>query len=296
MAIKKIIKKCIPNKLKNKLKQRELNLIKSNIRNTNVKYEVFSSDNGKLENMTAVVTGGSGAIGSAICFRLAMEGAKVFVAGRNKENLEAVVKQITENNGQAEILELDVTNYENIQQVFKSVYEKEGKIDILVNNAGGSARSKNNKIENQDVDVIDDILNVNLRGSILCCKEAIKYMKEKQYGRIVNIGSTTGVNGLNGFSEYAASKSGVIGLTKSLAMEVAEYGITVNCVSPGITNQIIWDKGLEDFPTKTSYIERTGKTDDIANAVEFFCKKESEYVIGQNLIVDGGRSLGLKSN
>lgn len=120
-------------------------------------------------------------------------------------------------------------------------------------------------------------------------------MKEKGYGKIVNIGSTVGVGGLSGFSEYCASKAGIIGFTKSLAMELIEYGINVNCVSPGVTNQILWDKSIPDIPTEKTYIGRKAKTDDIANAVEFFCKDESDYIIGQNLIVDGGRSLGLKN-
>lgn len=285
----------IIKKIKNKIKDMQLKVIQSKLRNTEVKYKVYLIDEKKLENKVVIVTGGSGAIGSAICFRLATEGAKVFVAGRNKENLESVVNQIKNNNGNAEILELDVTNYEDIKIKFKKVYEQCGKIDILVNNAGGSARAKWNKIINQDVDTIDNTLNVNLRGLILCCKEAGKYMVEKKYGRIINIGSTVGVGGLSGFSEYCASKSGVIGFTKSLAMELAEYNITVNCISPGITNQILWDKVIDDIPSTKNYVGRKGKTDDIANAVEFFCREESNYIIGQNLIVDGGRSLGLKS-
>ena len=120
-------------------------------------------------------------------------------------------------------------------------------------------------------------------------------MKKNKFGRIINIGSTVGVGGLSGFSEYCASKAGVIGFTKSLAMELAKDNITVNCVSPGITSQVLWDKKLDDKKTNTSYIGRIGKTDDIANAVEFFCREESDYIIGQNLIVDGGRSLGLKN-
>ena len=102
---------------------------------------------------------------------------------------------------------------------------------------------------------------------------------------------------MSGFSEYCASKAGVMGFTKSLAMELAQFNICVNCVSPGITNQILWDKPIKDIPNDNkSYINRRGKTDDIANAVEFFCRDESEYIIGQNLVVDGGRSLGLKGS
>ncbi len=295
MNIKSCVKKLIPKKLKNKIKNRELNIIKSKIRNTECNYKLYISDEGKLKNKIAIVTGGSGAIGSAICFRLAVEGAFVFVAGRNKENLDSVVNQISNNGGKAESIQLDVTKYDDIKEKFAYIYNKCGRLDILVNNAGGSARDKYNKIVDQDVDVIDNVLDINLRGSILCCKEAAKYMIKNKYGRIVNIGSTVGVGGLSGFSEYCASKSGIIGFTKSLAIELAEYNITVNCVSPGITNQILWDKFIEDIPNDNkSYINRKGKTDDIANAVEFFCSDESEYIIGQNLIVDGGRSLGLK--
>lgn len=295
--IKKIIKKVIPNKLKKKIKGYMLKSLKSELRNTESKYKVYKVDEGKLKDKVAIVTGGSGAIGSAICFKLAMEGAIVIVCGRNKDNLESVISQIKNNGGKAETIKLDVTNYENIKENFQKIYNQYGHIDILVNNAGGSARSKNNKIVNQDVEVIDNILDINLRGTILCCKEVSKYMIKNNYGKIVNIGSTVGVGGLSGFSEYCASKAGVIGFTKSLAMELAEYGICVNCVSPGITNQILWDKCIEDIPNNNkSYINRKGKTDDIANAVEFFCKEESEYIIGQNLMVDGGRSLGLKGS
>lgn len=290
-----IIKKMIPRVVREKLKQRELNIIKTRIRNTECNYKIYKEDLKKLEHNVALVTGGSGAIGSAICFRLAAEGAFVFVAGRNKENLNSVVNQICNNGGEAEAIQFDVTKYEDIKEKFAYIYNKCGRIDIVVNNAGGSAREKHNKIVNQDVDVIDSILDINLRGSILCCKEAAKYMIKNKYGRIVNIGSTVGVGGLSGFSEYCASKSGIIGFTKSLAMELAEYNITVNCVSPGITNQILWDKFIEEIPNENkSYINRKGRTDDIANAVEFFCRDESGYTIGQNLIVDGGRSLGLK--
>lgn len=295
MSIISKLKKIIPKKIRNKLINRELNIIKTRIRNTECNYKVYQADSKILENKIAIVTGGSGAIGSAICFKLAMEGATVFVAGRNKESLNSVVNQIRNNGGNAEIIELDVTSYDDIKEKFEYVYNRHGQIDVLVNNAGGSARGKYSKIVDQSVEIINNILNVNLRGTILCCKEASKYMIEKRQGRIINIGSTVGIGGLSGFSEYCASKAGVIGFTKSLAMELAEYGICVNCVSPGITNQILWDKFISDIPNDNkSYINRKGKTDDIANAVEFFCRDESNYIIGQNLIVDGGRSLGLK--
>ena len=295
MKIKKLVKRIIPKKIKNKFKQRELDLIRRNLKNTECKYKIYQDEIKKMEGKIAIITGGSGAIGSATAFKLAMEGATVIVAGRNINNLTSVVKQITSNGGKAEALELDVTNWNSINTCFDKIIDKYGKIDILANIAGGSARSRHSDIVDQKIEVIDEIININLRGTILCCKKVASYMKKNKYGRIINIGSTVGIGGLSGFSEYCASKAGIIGFTKSLAMELAKNNITVNCVTPGITYQLLWDKPLDDYKTNNTYIGRIGKTDDIANAVEFFCRDESNYIIGQNLIVDGGRSLGLKN-
>lgn len=291
-----ILKKIIPKKFKNKIKNKILESVKNELRNTECKYVLNIEDKGKLEGKVAIITGGTGAIGSAIAFRFSMEGAISIICGRNKEAANSIIEQINKNGGKAEFFQLDVRNEEEIENVFNLIRNKYGKIDILVNNAGGSARKNSNKIYKQDVKIIKEIININLIGSILCSRKASQIMIENKSGKIINISSTVGVGGLSGFSEYSASKSGLIGFTKSFAMEVAPYGINVNCVSPGITNQIIFDKPLEDFPTNTSYMKRTGKTDDIANAVAFFATDESNYIVGQNLIVDGGRSLGLKGS
>lgn len=295
MKLKKIIKKIIPTKFKNKIYERELNIIRAKIRNTECQYKVYFDDSKKLDGKIAIVTGGSGAIGSAICLKLAMEGATVIVTGRNVDNLNSVVEQIKTNNGKAEFLKLDVTNYEDIEKGFEYIVKKYGKIDILVNNAGGSARDRAKEIVEQDIKIIEEILDINLKGSILCSKKAAYYMKKNKYGKIINIGSVVGTGGLRRLSDYCAAKSGIIGFTKSLAMELAKYNISVNCVSPGITSQIIWDKSIDDIKTNKNYTGKIGKTDDVANAVEFFCRDESSYIIGQNLIVDGGRNLGLKN-
>ena len=292
--LEKIIKKMIPNKIRDKYRTRELMLIKERIKNTECIYKLSLNDSKKLDGKIAVVTGGSGAIGSAISFRFAMEGAIVLVCGRNIEKINSVIQNITENKGKAFPVILDVTDANQIEKGFDDIIKKYGKIDILVNNAGGSAREKNNYIHEQSIEVIDSILDVNLRGTILCARKAAQYMVKQKCGKIINISSIVGIAGLAGLSEYAASKAGIIGFTKSLAMELAKYNINVNCITPGFTNQIIWDKGLPDFSTNKNYIGIVGKTDDIANAVEFFASDQSNFIIGQNLIVDGGRSLGLK--
>ena len=290
------LKNLLPKKVYNKLYEHFKRVIISDLKSTKCQYELNIKDVGKLEGKIAIVTGGSGAIGSAICFRLAMEGATVIVCGRNKEKIDEVVAQIEENDGNAYGCILDVTNEEDIENKFDEIEKKYKKIDILINNAGGSSREKYNYIYNQSIEVIENVITLNLNGAILCARKAAKIMIKNNYGKIVNIGSTTGVSGLARFSEYSAAKAGIIGFTKSLAMELAQYNINVNCVSPGKTNQILWDRDLEKTKVKTSWIPRMGKTDDIANAVEFFCNDDSEYIIGQNLIVDGGRTLGLKGS
>lgn len=288
------LKNLLPKKVYNILYEHFKRVIITDLKSTKCKYELNIKDVGKLEGKIAIVTGGSGAIGSAICFRLAMEGATVIVCGRNKERIDEVVQQIENNKGNAQGCILDVTNEKDIENKFNEIEKKYKKIDILINNAGGSSREKYSYIYNQSVDVIQEVININLIGAILCSRKAAQIMIKNNYGKIVNIGSTTGVGGLAKFSEYSAAKAGLIGFTKSLAMELAQYNINVNCVSPGKTNHILWDKELENIKVKTSYIPRMGKTDEIANAVEFFCNDDAEYIIGQNLIVDGGRTLGLK--
>ena len=289
-----VIYKLIPKSVKNKIKKKLYNDFKNNLRNTEVSYRVSYNDKNKFDNKIAIITGGSGAIGSAICFKLATEGAIVYVAGRNLKNINSVIEQIKKNNCEAYPLIMNITDHKDIENKIKKVYTTHGKIDILVNNAGGSAREKKKDFINQDIEIIDNILNTNLRGTMLCTKEVLKYMKEKEYGRIVNIGSVMGVQGAVKYTDYAASKAGIEGFTKSLAIEVIKNGITVNCVSPGLTNQIIWDECLDETKTKGNYIGRTAKTMEVANAIEFFCREENGYITGQNLIVDGGRSLGLK--
>ena len=294
--IKKVIKSIIPSKFKRKIKNVIYNQVKSELRNTEVKYKIFMEDKEKLDGKIAIITGASGAIGSAISFRLAMEGAIVIACGRNKDNLKRVEQQIKNNGGQVYLYELDVTNNAQIEKVFDEVKNKFGRIDILVNNAGGSAREKRKLNYEQDIKVIREVIEVNLIGTIMCSRKVSSIMVKQKYGKIINIGSVIGKNGLIGYSEYAAAKSGIEGFTKSLAIELAQFGINVNCVSPGQVNQVIFDRYSDDIKTEKNFIGRTGKTDEVANAVEFFCRDESEYIIGQNLIVDGGRSLGLKGS
>lgn len=257
-------------------------------------YIIQLHHDGLLRGKIAVVTGGSGAIGRACCFRLASEGAKVYVCGTQLERAVKISDEIVQMGLEAEGIVLNLRNVDNIKKVFSDIYQKEGHIDILVNSAGGSARERANNLVMQDIDVIDEILSINLRGTMLCCQEAIRYMIKNEYGRIVNITSVIGVQGKAGFSEYAASKGGMIAFIKSLAQEVGRYGITVNGVAPGIVQRGEISQEMIENISHTNYMQNYGKPEDISAAVSFFCQEDASFITGQNLAVDGGRSLGLK--
>lgn len=245
----------------------------------------------------AVITGGSGAIGRACAFRLAAEGAKVYVCGSRPTSAQPVVDEIIAAGKKAVAIQLNVLDAISIEETFKNIAnENEGHIDILVNSAGGSARGKANNVVEQDVDVFDEILNINLRGAMICAKEAAIFMIANKYGRIINITSVIGLQGKAGFSEYAASKGGSIVFVKSLAQELGRYGITVNGVAPGIVQRGEVTMDAMERLGNTNWMRTFGKPEDISAVVNFLCKEEASFITGQNIAVDGGRSLGLKES
>ena len=289
----------ILNKIKRKINIKIGSFLRSRYQSFRVTrpYVVNIRNKNSLTGKIARVTGGSGAIGRACCFRLAAEGAIVYVCGTRKESIEPVVNEIINAGYKAKPQILDVLDSNIITKVFKDISdENNGSIDILINSAGGSARDKANTIVNQDIDVIDNILNINLRGAMLCAKEVSKYMINKKSGRIINITSVIGLQGRAGFSEYAASKGGSIAFVKSLAQELGKYGITVNSVAPGIVQRGEITPDLLERIRKTNVMNTYGRPEDISNAVNFLCSKEASFITGQTLAVDGGRSLGLKEN
>lgn len=290
--ISNVGKRLVPKFLKEYIKKE----VNSNYAQ-DVKYELNVAFEGRLVDKVAMVTGGSGAIGSAISYRLAAEGATVIVCGRNKDKVNKIIQQIelqnTNKSGKGIPVILDVTDENNINTVVNDVINRFNKIDILINNAGGYAGDKSKPIHLQDVSIIEEILNVNLRGTILCARKVAQQMVDSKCGTIINISSIVGIHGKSRMSDYAASKAGIIGFTKSLAIELSQYGINVNCVSPGLINGEIFDKGMAERPSERNYLGYTGRTDDIANLVAFLCSHEANYITGENIIVDGGRSLGL---
>ena len=258
-------------------------------------YIIKVDEHNELKGKVVVVTGGSGAIGRACAFRLAAEGATVYVCGSRPTSAQPVVDEIMAAGKKAVAIQLNVLDAKSIQYVFNKIAaENNGHIDILVNSAGGSARSKANNVVDQSVDVFDEILNINLRGAMICAKEAARYMSANKYGRIINITSVIGIQGKAGYSEYAASKGGCIAFVKSLAQELGRYGITVNGVAPGIVQRgEVTMEAMEQLG-KTNWMGTYGKPEDISAVVNFLCKGEASFVTGQNIAADGGRCLGLK--
>lgn len=166
-------------------------------------------------------------------------------------------------------------------------------IDILVNCAGGSARAQSKELTDQSMDVIDTVLNSNLRGTILCCKYCASYMKESGSGKILNVASTTGIQGNAYNCDYSAAKSGIIGFTKALAQELGEFGINVNCLSPGFIQTGTFTDERVEYLKRTNFLRKVGTPDDIAEGAAFLLSDRSDFITGINLVIDGGRILGL---
>lgn len=259
-------------------------------------YKIEINNIGRFKDQVAIVTGGSGAIGRAICCRLAAEGAVVYVGGMTESKIAKVVQEIAELGGEAYGSKLNVMDSSSIESLFKDVLKKHKKIDILVNSAGGSLRGRSNELADQEVELIKENININLLGSLFCSREAAKYMKEKNSGKIVTISSVIGDHGKAGYTEYAAAKGGTNASVKSLAMELGKFGINVNCVSPGIVQRGEISPYQMKQIKKKNYMDSYGKPEDISNMVAFLASDEASFITGQNFIVDGGRSLGLKGD
>lgn len=291
-VIIRVVEKLIPRKIKSRIRN---SIIQSG--NREVQYNINISHEGRLQGKTVMVTGATGAIGSAICYRLVTEGAIVGVCGRSQDKINKVIQHIDsskkENIGLVMPVILDVTDVSSIDSAFDEFIRMHGGIDILINNAGGGARGQSKSLHQQEIEIIDSVLDTNLRGSILCARKAANQMVLQNSGKIINMSSVVGMAGKSKMVEYAASKAGIIGFTKSLALELGKYNINVNCVSPGMVNQIVFDRGLEERPTKSNCLGHFGRTDDVANLVAFLVSEEANYITGQNFVIDGGRSLGL---
>ncbi|HJR60532.1 MAG TPA: 3-oxoacyl-ACP reductase FabG [Vicinamibacterales bacterium] len=240
-----------------------------------------------LSRRIALVTGASRGIGKAIASRLAERGAHVVAAARG-ENAQAVAGEITAAGGNAEHLALDVTDPGAIEAAVAGVLQRHGRIDILVNNAG---IAKDQLLLRMKRDDWDAVLGTNLTAAFVLTQAVLKPMLKQRGGRIVNISSVVGQSGNAGQANYAASKAGLIGFSKAVALEVASRGITVNVVAPGLIDtdmtRAITDSAHEEWASKIP-LKRLGSPGDIAAAVCFLASDEASYITGQVLAVNGG--------
>lgn len=257
-------------------------------------YELQVQEKGRFNGQVAVVTGASGVIGRAIAYRLAAEGAVVYACGTRLEKLSPVVDEINNDGFCAIPLTFSLLNESEIVENINKVVAERGKVDLLVCCAGGGARNEKKAFFEQKSSVIDNVLNVNLRGTMLCTREVLKAMVPSGSGNVILISSTVGVRGMAEYAEYAAAKAGIIAFMQSIAMEYGKNGVRVNCVSPGIVERGTMDEIKLERIKKTNWLGQYGKPEDIANMVAYLHSSEASFITGQNFIVDGGRSLGLK--
>lgn len=245
-----------------------------------------------LQGRIALVTGASQGIGRACAMELARLGATVALAARSVDKLEAVAAEIRAAGGTAEPFALDISSEESIKAAAREVVAKFGKVEILVNNAGITKDGLVLRMKREDW---DSVLNTNLTGSFLLTQALIQPMMKNRWGRVINITSVVGETGQAGQANYAASKAGMIGLTKSLAREFASRGITVNAVAPGFIEtamtHVLTDEQKASFSTQIP-LGRAGSDLDIAHAVTFLASEEAGYITGHTLDVNGGMYMG----
>ena len=241
-----------------------------------------------LSNKIAIVTGASRGIGSTIAHNLSKAGAKIALISRNIDALKSVEAEIKSNDGDAISIAADVSNLESFTDAVNQVVEMWGTVDILINNAGITRDNIIMRLKEEDWDAVIDI---NLKGCFNGIKAVTRPMMKARCGRIVNITSVIGLMGNSGQSNYAASKAGILGLTKSIAKELGSRNITGNAIAPGYIQTEMTDNLDEtsiDNLMKSIPLQRLGQPQEIANLVCFLASDEAAYITGQTLNVDGG--------
>jgi len=242
-----------------------------------------------FDKKIAFVTGGGDGIGRATSVALSACGAKVIVTDINEKMGKQTVDQIKSMGNEASFFKMDVSVETEVKSITEIVVEENKKIDLAINNAGIGGDFES--IHKTDLSDWNSTLNINLNGVFLCMKYQIKYMLRNRFGRIVNVSSMAGLKGVGGGASYSASKHGVIGLTKSAAIEYGDHNIRVNSVCPGfIDTKLIQNvpKNVIDFNMKINPMKRIGKTKEVADSILWLLSEKSSFVNGHSISIDGG--------
>ena len=245
-----------------------------------------------LKNKIALITGAGRGIGRAIAIALAKEGAEVVINYNGSEERAKEVKQtIEENGGKASIYKCNVSDFVACEAMIQDIVKEYGHLDILVNNAGITKDGLIMKMKEED---FDSVLNVNLKGTFNTIRHSARQMLKQRCGKIINISSVSGILGNVGQANYAASKAGVIGLTKTMARELGSRGITVNAIAPGFVETEmtgVLSEEIRENACKQIILGRFGKPEDIANTAVFLASDKADYITGQVISVDGGMNV-----
>jgi 3-oxoacyl-[acyl-carrier protein] reductase len=246
----------------------------------------------RLRGKIALITGGGSGIGAIVAHRFALEGATVCVADVDPAGAQKVAEEITDSGKSAVSYLMDVADRVSVHATIDEIVDTYGELDILINNAG---IARDNLAARMSEEEWDAVVNINLKGTFLCSQAAYRPMRKQRYGKIVNTASVV-VRGNLAQANYIASKAGIIGLTRSLALEFARSNINVNCVAPGFIETPM----TSNLPEKTRELalerialKRMGRPDDVADLHVFLSSDEASYITGQVIFVDGGASLGI---
>ena len=248
----------------------------------------------RLKGRVAIVTGGAKGLGRAFALKLAEEGARVMVVTRkDMANLEKTVQQIKDLGGEAALFQADVARETDMLNMAEETNKAFGRIDILINNAAIYDGIKRKPFHEIDPDEWDLVMTVNVKGAFLAARAVFPYMKAQGYGKIVNLSSEVFFTGSHGFAHYVASKGGIVGLTRALAVELGPHNICINCVAPGFTDTEA-SRGLADvtkYDTSKTPLRRLERPEDLTGAALFLASPESDFITGQTILVDGGRAM-----